>query len=151
MSDTSSRQEPTTPEYGRNINLREAKIVMAAAEALALKKGWAVVIVIVDTGARSVMLQRLDQAQIGSLAIAQGKAETAVSFKRPTKVFEEGLAEGGVRLRTLGMTNVMPVEGGLPLFVGGKIVGAIGVSGVQAQQDALVAEAGVRALEAGIF
>lgn len=148
MSDTSSRPEPTTPEYGRNISLREAKIVMAAAEAQAVKNGWSVVIVIVDTGARSVMLQRLDQAQIGSLVIAQGKAETAVSFKRPTKVFEDGLAQGGVRLRTLGMTNVMAVEGGLPLFVDGKIVGAIGVSGVQSQQDAEVAEAGAQALRA---
>ncbi len=148
MSDTSSQPEPTTPEYGRNISLREAKIVMAAAEAQAVKNGWSVVIVIVDTGARSVMLQRLDQAQIGSLVIAQGKAETAVSFKRPTKVFEDGLAQGGVRLRTLGMTNVMAVEGGLPLFVDGKIVGAIGVSGVQSQQDAEVAEAGAQALRA---
>ena len=150
MTDASSRQGVATSEYGRNIRLAEAKIAMAAAEAEAIKNGWPVVIVIVDTGARLVILQRLDQAQIGSLLIAQGKAETAVSFKRPTKVFEEGLAEGGLRLRTLAMGNVMPIEGGLPLLVAGKIVGAIGVSGVQAQQDALVAEAGVRALQAAI-
>ncbi len=150
MSDTSSRQQPTTPEYGRNISLREAKIVMAAAEGQAIKNGWAVVIVIVDTGAHSVMVQKLDQAQIGSIVIAQAKAETAVSFKRPTKIFEDGLAQGGVRLRTLGMANVMAVEGGLPLFVDGKIVGAIGVSGVQSQQDAEIAEAGVRALRAAV-
>jgi uncharacterized protein GlcG (DUF336 family) len=150
MTDASRRQGVATSEYGRNIRLAEAKIAMAAAEAEAIKNGWPVVIVIVDTGARLVMLQRLDQAQIGSLLIAQGKAETAVSFKRPTKVFEEGLAEGGLRLRTLAMGNVMPIEGGLPLLVAGKIVGAIGVSGVQAQQDALVAEAGGRALQAAI-
>lgn len=146
MTNTSRPQDPLIPEYGRNITLHEAKRVMAAAEAEAVKNSWPVVIVIVDTGARLVMLQRLDQAQIGSLAIAQGKAETAASFKRETKVFEEGLAQGGLRLRTLGMANVLPVEGGLPLFVGGKIVGAIGVSGVQSRQDAEIARAGALAL-----
>lgn len=151
MTDTSQRSDPTVPEYGRNIILREAKLVLAAAEAEAVKQGWPVVIVIVDTGARLVMLERLDHAQIGSLAIAQGKAETAVSFKRATKVFEDGLAQGGIRLRTLAMTNVLPVEGGVPLFVGGKIIGAIGVSGVQSHQDAEIAQAGAAALTGAVL
>ncbi len=151
MTNTSRPQDPVIPEYGRNITLREAKLVLAAAEAEAVKNDWPVVIVIVDTGARLVMLQRLDQAQIGSLAIAQGKAETAVSFKRATKVFEDGLAQGGLRLRTLGMAHVLPVEGGLPLFVAGKIVGAIGVSGVQSQQDAEIAQAGALALTGAVL
>lgn len=146
MISSASDKEQEPLEYGSNITLDQAKIVMAAAEREALKNRWPIAIAIVDTGARLVMLHKMDHTQIGSILVAQQKAETAVSFKRPSKVFEDAIAQGGVRLRTLGMSNVIPLEGGLLLMINGKIVGAIGASGVQSQQDAQVAQAGVSAL-----
>ena len=89
------------------------------------------------------MLHRMDQAQLGSILIAQQKAETALRFRRPTKAFQDVLAEGGAAWRLLGMTNMLPLEGGLPLIADGRIVGAIGVSGMQSGQDAQVARAGL--------
>jgi uncharacterized protein GlcG (DUF336 family) len=104
------------------------------------------VIAIVDSTGHLVLLQRLDQAQYGSVLVAQQKAETAVNFRRPTKVFEDALTAGGLGLRFLSPTNLLALEGGLPLIVGGQVVGAIGVSGMQAAQDSQVAAAGARAL-----
>jgi len=105
------------------------------------------VIAIVDSGGNLVMLQRLDNAQLGSIVVAQSKAETALRFKRPTKVFQDAIASGGMHLRILGMANTMPLEGGIPLFAAGQIVGAIGVSGMSSGQDAQVAFAGAKALD----
>jgi glc operon protein GlcG len=93
-----------------------------------------------------VALHRLDQAQYGSVHVALAKAETALNFRRPTKAFEESLAAGGLGLRVLGVPNVTPLEGGVPLLRDGEIVGAIGVSGMQSSHDAQVAQAGVEAL-----
>lgn len=132
------------PEYGPPINLALAKRVAAAAEAEALANGWPMVIAVVDSGGHPVVLHRLDHAQIGSIAVAQSKAETAVKFKRPTKVFEEAIAAGGRGLRLLSMNDICPLEGGLPLLKDGKLIGAIGVSGMQSTQDAQVAAAGAR-------
>jgi len=146
MTRSTSVKDQDVLEYGHNITLEQAKVVMAAAEAEAVDNQWPSAIAIVDTGARLVMFQKMDHTQIGSILVAQQKAETAVSFKRPSKVFEDAIAQGGMRLRTLGMSNVIPLEGGLLLLVDGKIVGAIGASGVQSQQDAQVAQAGVSAL-----
>ena len=136
----------TPPQYGASITLGEAKRVMAAAEAEADANGWPMVIAIVDTGGHLVMLHRIDHAQNGSVTIARQKAETAVNFKRPTKIFEDAVAQGGMHLRMLAMSNLMPLEGGLPLMKDSKVVGAIGVSGMQSTQDAQVARAGVAAL-----
>jgi len=129
--------------YGEPISLDRAKAVMEAAEAEAAREGWPVVIAIVDSGANLVMMHRMDQAQLGSIEIARLKAETALRFRRPTKAFEERLAEGGVSLRILAMPGVAPLEGGLPLVRDGAIVGAIGVSGVQSHEDAQIARAGL--------
>jgi glc operon protein GlcG len=134
----------TTPmPYGEPISLDQAKAVMEAAEAEAAREGWHVVIAIVDSGANLLMLHRMDQAQLGSIEIARLKAETALRFRRPTKAFEERLAEGGVSLRILAMPGVAPLEGGLPLVRDGAVVGAIGVSGVQSHEDAQIARAGL--------
>ena len=133
-------------DYGAPISLEAAKRVMAAAEAEAHANDWPMVIAIVDSGGNLVMLHRLDHAQHGSVLIAQEKARCAVNFKRPTKAFEDALAEGGHNLRILAAPGMMPLEGGQPLIAGGKIVGAVGVSGMRSTQDAQVAEAGVRAL-----
>ena len=133
-------------EYGAPITLNEAKQVMAGAEAEAVLNGWPLVIAIVDSGGNLVMLHRADHTQYGSIEIAQLKAATAVKFKRPTKAFQDLVQTGGVHMRLLAMPNMLPLEGGIPLLRGGKIVGAIGVSGMQPGQDAQVAEAGAAAL-----
>ena len=134
------------PKYGAPIALEAAKRVMAAAEAEALAHQWPLAIAIVDSGGHLVMLHKMDQTQLGSLSVAQFKAETAVNFKRATKVFEETVAAGGIGLRFLSVSNACALEGGLPLFVEGAIVGAIGVSGMHSTQDAQVAAAGAAAL-----
>jgi len=119
---------------------------MAAAEAEAERRDWPMVIAIVDSTGHLVMLHKMDQAQLGSVAIAQAKAETAVNFRRPTKAFQDAIAEGGAGLRMLSMSGVSALEGGLPLMLEGEVVGAIGVSGMQSGQDADVARAGIAAL-----
>jgi uncharacterized protein GlcG (DUF336 family) len=135
---------PTTP-YGPPIEISAAKKVMDAAEAEALKNKWGVVIAIVDSGANLVMLHRLDNAQLGSVRLAEAKARTAVEFRRPTKVFEDAVAGGGVGLRVLTF-GASAADGGVPLVSGGKLIGAIGVSGVQSHQDAQIAQAGANVI-----
>jgi glc operon protein GlcG len=144
----SSSQLPTHPPYGSPISLDQAKAALAAAEAEAIRNNWSMVIAIVDSGANLVAMHRMDQAQLGSIAIAEGKAATAVRFRRATKVFQDGVAAGGVNLRTLAMPGLLPLEGGQPLLLGGKVIGGIGVSGMSSAQDAQVAEAGAAALKA---
>jgi len=132
--------------YGAPISLALARQVATAAETQAQAMGWPMVIAILDSAANLVVLHKMDHAQSGSIAIAQAKAESAVRFKRPTRVFEEALASGGIHLRLLATHRAIPLEGGLPLLVDGQLVGAIGVSGMQSTQDAQVAAAGVMAL-----
>ena len=110
-----------------------------------MANGLPVIIVVVDSSAQLVLLERLDHAQFGSVGIAIAKAETAVRFKRPTKAFEDALSEGGINLRLLGLPQITPIDGGVPLLREGKIVGAIGVSGMLPEQDAQVASAGASA------
>jgi glc operon protein GlcG len=135
------------PSYGPAITLEQAKKVAAAAEAEARKNKWNVYIVVVDSSTNVVLMQRMDDAQLGSLNVAQKKAFTAAAFKRSTKVFEDGIVKGGIGMRILGNDQAMPIEGGLPIFVNGKIVGAIGVSGVTSEQDGIIAKAGAEALK----
>lgn len=132
--------------YGAPVSLDTARRVAAAAEAEATANGWPMVIAVVDSGGNLVVLHKMDMAQIGSVAVAQAKAKSAVQFKRPTKVFEEALAAGGLGLRLLATEGVCPLEGGLPLIEDGRLIGAIGVSGMQSTQDACVAAAGARAV-----
>ncbi len=137
----------TPPPYGLSINIDQAKKAMVAAEAEARKNNWQVVISIVDTGGHLVMLQRLD-AQNASVDIATGKARTAVNFRRPSKALEDSLAANGSALRILAVPGVTPLQGGLPIVADGKIIGGIGVSGVLASQDEMVAKAGLDGLAA---
>ncbi len=141
-----NKPEQGPPEYGPPISLELAKKVMAAAEAEAAANCWTVVIVIVDSGGNLVMLHKLDQIQLASIAIAQSKAETAVNYKCPTKVWQELLASGGEELRLLTMKGIVALEGGIPLIMDGKIIGGIGVSGMHPTQDTRVAIAGSNAL-----
>jgi glc operon protein GlcG len=141
---TVDAQEPMP--YGPAITLEQAKEVMAGAEAEAQKNNWPVVIAIVDTGGNLVSLQRLDNAQFGSVEVARQKAWSAAAFRRPTKVFQEAVAGGGANLRILRLEGASPLEGGIPVVVDGQIIGAIGVSGVTSEQDAQIAQAGVDSL-----
>jgi glc operon protein GlcG len=123
------------------LNLADAKDIAAAAEAEALKNKWNVTIAVLDDGGNLLFLQRMDDAPLGSIVVAQEKARTALRFKRPTKTFEEIIASGRTSMLTL--PGATPIEGGLPLLNKGQIIGAIGVSGVMSPQDAQVAQAGV--------
>ena len=126
------------------VTLELAKKVAVAAEAEARKNNWNVVVAIVDDGANLVYLERMDNTQIGSIEVAIQKARTAISFKRPSKTFEDMVAGG--RAAILSLPGVVPLEGGLPLVVDGQFIGAIGISGATSQQDGLVAKAGAEAL-----
>lgn len=126
------------------LTLSAAKQIAAAAESHAKENKWNVCIAILDDGGHLLFFQRADGTQTGSIAVAQKKAQSAIAFKRSTKVFEEGVAGG--RNALLALPGVIPVEGGLPLVVDGETIGAIGVSGVTSQQDGMIAQAGVEAL-----
>lgn len=138
---------PKLPPYGLSITLAQAKKVAAAALAPAHANNWTMVIAIVDTGGFLVYLEKMDQTQVGSVAIAQSKARSAAIFKRPTKVFQDRLARGGEGLLVLRLQDAIPVEGGLPIVVDGKLVGALGVSGGSSAEDEVCAEAGAAALK----
>ena len=143
----SASAQTTPPPYGPPIGIDNARKVMAAAEAEAIKNNWAVVIAILDSGGNVMMLHRLDNVQLSSIDISQGKAKTALMFKRPTKVLDDAISSGGTGLRYLALKDIVPLEGGLPILLDGKIIGAIGVSGVLSAQDAQIARAGVDALK----
>lgn len=123
------------------LSLAEAKQIAAAAEIEALNNKWSVTIAVLDDGGNLLYLQRLDDAPVGSIVVAQEKARTAFLFKRSTKSLEEAVAGG--RAVMLALPGATPIEGGFPLLNDGRVVGAIGVSGVQSAQDAQIAQAGV--------
>jgi glc operon protein GlcG len=135
---------PTTP-YGAPIGLEVAKKVMAAAEAEAAKNNWGMAIAVLDSTGHVVMLHKMDNTQYGSIAVAEDKARSAVYFRRPSKVFEDAVAQGGLNLRLLALRGASPLEGGVPIIVDGKIIGAVGVSGATSAQDGQVAKAGADA------
>jgi len=139
-------QQPAFPSYGPNITAEQARKAMAAAEAEARGKGWPMAIAIVDTAGQLVMFQRFDNTQTGSIMVAQDKAVSAAMFRRPTKAFQDGVAGGGAGLRLIGLRNASLLEGGLPIYIDGKIVGGIGVSGMASDQDAVIAKAGADSL-----
>jgi len=132
--------------YGLPITLEQAKVVAAGAEAEAAKNEWPVAIAIVDSGGNLVLLNKLDHTQHLSVKIAQRKAETAVNLRRPTKKLQDAVAKGGGALRLLAVDDLIPLEGGIPIIVDGKIIGAVGVSGVTSAQDAVAGQAGIDAL-----
>jgi glc operon protein GlcG len=133
--------------YGLSITAEKAKTVAAPAVAEARKNQWTMAVAIVDTAGDLVYFERMDDTQVGSVDVAIDKARSAVRFKRPTKAFQDIVAGGGEGLRMLALKGAVPVEGGIPLVVGGKIVGAIGCSGGTSAQDGQCAAAGVGALK----
>lgn len=142
----SSGYDAAPDRYGRPVLLDEALHIADAARAEAASRNWRMVIAIVDSGGALVLLHRMDQAQLGCIALAQRKAETAVFFRQATGAFQDALAEGGMHWRLLAPTGVLPVGGGFPLVSDGAVIGAIGVSGGLSSEDEQVALAGAASL-----
>jgi glc operon protein GlcG len=128
--------------YGLSINLDTAKKIAAVAIAEAHKNNWTMAVAIVDVGGNLVYFEKMDDTQTGSVQVALDKASSAALFKRPTKAFQDTVASGGEGLRMLRLRGASPLEGGLPLLMDGRIVGAIGVSGGTSQQDGVAAKTG---------
>jgi glc operon protein GlcG len=126
------------------VSLDAAKKIAAAAEAEARTRGWTVAIAVVDVSGGLILFHRIDDVQTGSLDVAIAKARTAARFKRSTRVFFDAVAKGNVGI--LSLSGAVPVPGGLPITVDGKVIGAIGVSGMTSDQDETIAQAGLDAL-----
>jgi uncharacterized protein GlcG (DUF336 family) len=134
------------PAYGPVITLDQAKRVMAAAELEAAKNVWQVAITILDSGGNLVMFHKIDNTQLSAGTVSEGKARTALDFKRPSKALDDAIAAGGAGMRLLALKDITPIEGGVLILVDGKIAGAIGVSGALSSQDAQIATAGAAVL-----
>jgi uncharacterized protein GlcG (DUF336 family) len=137
---------PDAPQPYGAITLDAAKKVAAPALAEASRNNWAMAVAVVDGAGDLVYFERMDATQSGSVVVAIDKARSAARFKRPTKAFQDMLAAGGEGWRVLGLHGAVPVEGGVPIVIDGKIVGAIGVSGGTSPQDGQCARAGVEAM-----
>jgi uncharacterized protein GlcG (DUF336 family) len=126
------------------ITLEVAKKMVAAGEAEARKNNWNVAITVVDASGTLILFQRMDETQPGSIAVSQGKARTSALFKRPTKAMEEMIAGG--KTAFLAIDGIIPIQGGLPVIADGKVIGAVGVSGVMSAQDEQIAMAALAVL-----
>jgi uncharacterized protein GlcG (DUF336 family) len=140
-------QTPANVPYGISISTDNAKKMAAAAVAEARKNNWAMAVAVVDTAGILVYFERMPDTQLGSVQVAQEKAKSAALFRRPTKAFQDQVAAGGAGLRMLGLPGAVPVEGGIPIIVDGKIIGAIGASGGSSDQDGQTAQAGANAMK----
>jgi glc operon protein GlcG len=135
-------QPPPQIPYGLSIGLESAKKAAAAAVAEARKNNWNMAVAIVDPGGYLVYFEKMDSTQTGSVDVSIDKARSAALFRRPTKVFQDGVAAGGEGLRLLNLRGAVPLDGGTPILVDGKIIGGIGVSGGAGEQDGQVAKVG---------
>jgi glc operon protein GlcG len=133
--------------YGLSITVDDAKKAAALSLAEAKKNNWTVAVAVVDPSGNLVYYEKMDNTQLGSANISVDKARSAALFKRPTKAFQDALAAGGENLRVLRLQGTIPVEGGFPLLLDGKIVGGIGVSGATSAQDAQCSKAGADAFK----
>ena len=141
MAQTPFAAPPQVP-YGLSVSTESAKNAAAAAIAEARKNNWKMAIAIVATGGYLVYFEKMQDTQTGSVDLAIEKARTAALFRRPTKVFQDGVAAGGEGIRLLRLTGAIPIDGGVPIIVDGKLIGAVGVSGGSGDQDGQVAKAG---------
>lgn len=128
------------PSLGTSLSLEQAKQAAAAAIAEAKKNNWIVAVAVCDIGGELVYFEKSDGTQFGSIKVSVDKCRSAALYRRPTKVFQDGLAGGNHGLLTLAGMN--GIEGGHPILSGGKLIGAIGVSGVLASQDGMIARTG---------
>jgi uncharacterized protein GlcG (DUF336 family) len=133
--------------YGENIKLDEAKKIADAAMAEAVKRGWPMCITIVNTSGELVFFEKMDECQYASIEISQHKARTAARFRRPTLVFERLLGKGAFFAYLPTLDGVTASRGGNPIVEGGKIIGAIGVSGGAGAQDDTISQAGVHSVK----
>ena len=145
----SAQQPPPPPDYGAPISIDQAKEAAAAAQAEAKRNGWRMAVAIVDPGGYLIYFERADGAQNASVALALAKARTSALFRRPSKVFADQFAAGNTGFMSFP-DEARPIasEGGLPIVINGRLVGAIGTSGGTGQQDGVAAAAGVSALSA---
>ena len=127
------------------LTLEAARIALAAAEAEAVRGGWKVVIAVVDEGGHPIALHRLDGAQWSSIDTALQKARAATAWKRPTRLLEESVNGGRTAFLSINQEMAL-LQGGVPIEVDGQLLGAVGVSGVKASDDEIIALAGVQAL-----
>src|SRR5678815_3356712 len=130
------------------LTLDAAKRIAAAAEAEARRRGATVVIAVVDDGGYLLVLERLDDTQVASVDVGIAKARTAAIFRRPSKVFEDQVKNG--RVSALALPGAVALQGGVPIIVDGKVVGAIGVSGNPPQEDEDIAKVGADSAAAAI-
>ncbi|MFL4970022.1 MAG: GlcG/HbpS family heme-binding protein [Xanthobacteraceae bacterium] len=144
---TPSAAPPPPPPYGTPITLDQAKKAVEAAVEESKKNNWGMNIAVVGPSGDLVHFSRMDTAQFASIKISQHKARTAATFRRPTKVFQDGLAANPANVYLLTLDDVIASEGGIPIVVDGKMVGAIGCSGGTGQQDGQACQAGVNALK----
>ncbi len=126
--------------YGAPISLDQAEAAIGAAVAESKKRGWKLNVAVMDSGGNLVAFQRMDGAQLASIAISEHKARAAVTFRRETKIFENAIHNNNHYVMTLD--GVIGSRGGIPLVVGGKMIGAIGCSGGTGSQDDVICMAG---------
>ena len=131
------------PPYGQEIGAEQAKKIAAGVIAESKKNGWRMAVAIVDNHGFLVYFERMEDTQTASVGVAVDKAKASAMYRRPTKAFEDGIAKGRVAL--LGLAGATPIEGGIPIMVGGKVIGGVGVSGANSDQDAAAAAAGLKA------
>jgi uncharacterized protein GlcG (DUF336 family) len=132
------------PSYGAAINVAAAKKIAAGAVAECQKNGWNVAVAVVDPHGFLVYFERMEDTQYSSNDIAIGKARAAATYRRPTRVFADVINKGGPATATL--PGVFASPGGVPIFVDGKIIGAVGASGVTGDQDEQCSMAGAKSM-----
>ena len=145
-----AQQPSTNPQltpYGAPVSVEVARKAAAAALAEARKNNWLMAVAVVDPAGDLVYYEKMDNTQLGSAKVSVNKARSAALFKRPTKAFQDSVAGGGAGLRVLGLEGAVPLEGGVPLLVDGKIIGAIGLSGDSSEHDGQCARAGADAIQ----
>jgi glc operon protein GlcG len=142
-----AQETQSPPAYGPTISLENARKAAAAALAETRKNHWTMAVAVVDPDGTLIYYEKMDNTQNGSAQVAIDKARSAALFKRPTKVFADRLASGGGAMALLKLEGATPIEGGIPLILDGRIVGAIGLSGDSSEHDGLCAQAGVDALK----
>jgi glc operon protein GlcG len=133
----------------KTLTLEAARVALAASEAEALKNGWRVVIAVVDEGGHPILFARLDGAQWSSISTAVEKARAATAWKRPTRLLEESVNNGRTAFLSISQGMAL-LQGGVPIDLDGVVLGAVGVSGVKASDDEIVALAGVNALKTAL-
>jgi len=139
-----SQAQDRRPSYGAAVNVAAAKKVAAGAVAECQKNGWNVAVAVVDPHGALVYFEKMEDTQYASGDIAIAKARAAATFRRPTRVFAEGINKGSPATATL--PGVVGSPGGVPLVVDGKVIGAVGASGVTGDQDEQCSMAGAKSM-----